>query len=95
MLKETVGHRGENLPKIKARIPHSVHLELSKFYQVPLMDKEDSEFGAQIEGSLIFTTKSYMPEGMHLNISTQLFGDYVNLLEAGASMSGRFRKLAC
>ena len=36
----------------------------------------------------MFSSKSYMPQSLQLNVSTQLFGDYVNLIEAGVDLQG-------
>lgn len=88
-LKQVLHERGQSdLPNIKARIPHSLHLEASKFYQVPFLDDEENEFGAQVESSVMFSTKSYLPKAFHLNVSTEIFGDYMNILETGVSMEG-------
>jgi len=76
------------IPKIKARLPHSIHLELSKFYQVPFLEEDSNDFGAQVESSVLFTPKSYIPACVHLNVSCQAFGEYVNLIETGLGFQG-------
>ncbi|OQV25960.1 putative Apolipoprotein B-100 [Hypsibius exemplaris] len=88
-LKEILQEKGQSdLPKIKARIPHSLHLEFSKFYQAPFLDDEENDFGAQVETVAMFSTKSYLPCSLQFNVSTQVFGDYINVLETGVDMQG-------
>jgi Domain of unknown function (DUF1943) len=52
------------------------------------LDDEENEFGAQVESSFMFGTNSYLPKTFNLNVSTQVFGDYINILETGVSMEG-------
>lgn len=88
LIKQVLQETGKNLPNTKARLPHSVHVELSKFYEVPFLDKDENDFGAQVESTVIFTPKSYMPKAIHFNISGQAWSEYVNILETGVCFQG-------
>jgi hypothetical protein len=88
LIKEVLQESGKSLPKNKARIPHSIHLEISKFYEIPFLNDDENDFGGQIESSVIFTPKSYMPKSIHLNISGQAWSEYVNVLETGVDFQG-------
>jgi len=88
-IKTVLREKGQTeLPKIKARMPHSLHIELSKFFEVPFLADEENDFGVQIESVSMFSTKSYLPKSLQLNVSTQVFGDYINVLETGVDMEG-------
>ena len=44
--------------------------------------------GATVESNVIFSSKSYLPRSGMLNLTLDLFGQSVNLLELGARIEG-------
>ncbi len=48
--------------------------------------------GATVEGSLIFSHESYVPRSAMINISTNVFGENLNLVEFGTRVEG-FEKM--
>lgn len=49
---------------------------------------EEYNFGANYQGNLIFSPKSYIPRQATLNLTVDLFGESVNLFEVDVRMEG-------
>ena len=49
---------------------------------------DELNVGGTIEGNVIFSSKSYLPRSGMLNLTVDLFGESVNLLELGARVEG-------
>ena len=49
---------------------------------------EEYNFGANYQGNLIFSSKSYVPRQATLNLTIDLFGESVNLFEIDVRMEG-------
>lgn len=48
----------------------------------------DSNIGGSVESNIIFSSQSYLPRSANLNLTLDLFGQSVNLLELGARLEG-------
>ncbi|KAK4871612.1 hypothetical protein RN001_015736 [Aquatica leii] len=60
---------------------YSRNYEMSTFF-------ETLSTGATIESNVIFTSESYLPKSLMLNLTLDLFGEPVNIFEVGARMEG-------
>ncbi len=59
----------------------SRNLEVSSYLQ-------DLNVGGTVESNVIFSSQSYLPRSANLNLTLDLFGESVNLLELGARLEG-------
>jgi len=59
----------------------SRNVEVSSFW-------EELNMGGTVESNVIFSSKSYLPKSGMLNLTLDLFGESINLLELGARIEG-------
>lgn len=59
----------------------SRNLEASNYWQ-------DVNVGGTVESNIIFSSQSYLPRSATLNLTLDLFGESVNLMEMGARLEG-------
>jgi hypothetical protein len=59
----------------------SRYLEASSYWQ-------DLNVGGTVESNIIFSSQSYLPRSATLNLTLDLFGESINLIELGARLEG-------
>jgi len=59
----------------------SQHFEKSVYH-------EGYNLGGNVEGSLVFSSKSYIPRSASLNLTVDMFGESINFLEVSSRIEG-------
>ena len=59
----------------------------SRYFETSYYAKE-LHAGATVEGNLIFSQESYLPRSAMVNLSVNVFGENLNLLELGGRAEG-------
>jgi Domain of unknown function (DUF1943)/Lipoprotein amino terminal region len=49
---------------------------------------QDYKVGGSVDSNIIFSEKSYLPRSLSFNLTTNLFGENINLLEIGGRLEG-------
>lgn len=52
------------------------------------MFSETLNLGAEFDGSLVWSTKSFIPRSAHANLTVDIFGSAINLIEIGGRAEG-------
>ncbi|KAG1652941.1 Apolipophorin [Nymphon striatum] len=71
---------------VKERTPNDIR-QFSRNFDWSVMN-EKYNVGGNLESNVIFTPKSYLPRSVMANVSANLFGYSVNMLEVGGRMEG-------
>lgn len=61
--------------------------KFSRFYETSYFSKE-LNIGTTADGSVVFSQDSYMPRSARLNLTFNVFGESLNLMELGARVEG-------
>uniref|UniRef100_A0A182M2K1 Vitellogenin domain-containing protein n=1 Tax=Anopheles culicifacies TaxID=139723 RepID=A0A182M2K1_9DIPT len=78
-----LAENGENLGKKFRRDVRS----FSRNYEQTLFFDEYN-FGLTVDSNVIFSTESYLPRSVRLNLTTDLFGESINFLELNVRLEG-------